>query len=109
MPRLSTVISASVRSGSISEIDPTKVVLPTANPPATTTFIVTGATGGRPGRLEGADAIEEPLEEVDVARRAEGGRGGDRHRTEGVEVADEDAHHADRQREPPGELGDRGR
>ena len=30
MPRLSTVMSASVMSGSISEIVPTKVVLPTA-------------------------------------------------------------------------------
>ena len=39
MPRLSTVISASVRSGSISEIAPTNVVLPTAKPPATTIFI----------------------------------------------------------------------
>jgi hypothetical protein len=44
-PRLSTVISASVRSGSISEIEPTNVVLPTAKPPATTIFIATGAAG----------------------------------------------------------------
>jgi len=29
-------------------MDPTNVVLPTAKPPATTIFIVTGATGGRP-------------------------------------------------------------
>ena len=43
MPRLSTVISASVRSGSISEIDPTNVVFPTAKPPATTIFIGIGA------------------------------------------------------------------
>src|SRR5215469_13217735 len=108
MPRLSTVISASVRSGSISEMDPTNVVLPTAKPPATTIFMVTGATGGRPGRLERADAIEEPLEELDVVRGAEGGRKVDGDRADRVEVADEDAHDADGEGEAPGELGDRG-
>jgi len=33
------VTRASVRSGSISETDPTKVVLPTPKPPATTIFV----------------------------------------------------------------------
>src|SRR5690606_9341926 len=37
-PADTEVIAASVRSGSISEIEPTKVVLPTPNPPAMTNF-----------------------------------------------------------------------
>src|SRR5215470_14001556 len=37
------VISDSVRSGGISDTDPTNVVLPTPNPPAITIFAVTGA------------------------------------------------------------------
>ena len=37
-PMLCDVIAASVVSGVISEIEPTKVVLPTANPPAMTIF-----------------------------------------------------------------------
>ena len=41
-PRLSVVIAASVVSGAISEIDPTKVVLPTPKPPATTILTGTG-------------------------------------------------------------------
>ena len=39
-PSLTLVIAASVVSGVISEIDPTKVVFPTANPPAM--MILTG-------------------------------------------------------------------
>jgi hypothetical protein len=37
-PALASVITASVVRGTISETDPTKVVLPTPNPPATTIF-----------------------------------------------------------------------
>jgi hypothetical protein len=37
-PTLGAVITSSVRSGGISETAPTKVVLPTPNPPATTIF-----------------------------------------------------------------------
>lgn len=40
---LASVIIASVCSGVISETDPTKVVLPTPNPPATTIFVAIGA------------------------------------------------------------------
>lgn len=43
-PAATSVIAASVVSGSISEIEPTAVVLPTPNPPAITIF--TGS-GGR--------------------------------------------------------------
>src|SRR4029450_10586905 len=43
-PAASSVISASVVSGEISEIAPTVVVFPTPNPPAT--MIFTGTGGG---------------------------------------------------------------
>jgi hypothetical protein len=39
MPSDWLVTSASVRSGMISETVPTRVVLPTPNPPATTIFV----------------------------------------------------------------------
>ncbi len=48
-PRLCSVIAASVDSGSMSEIDPMKVVLPTAKPPATTILTTVGATTGAAG------------------------------------------------------------
>ena len=42
-PSECSVIAASVDSGSMSEIEPMNVVLPTANPPATTILTVMGA------------------------------------------------------------------
>lgn len=38
-PTLASVITASVVSGMISETEPTKVVLPTPKPPATTILV----------------------------------------------------------------------
>src|SRR5579859_3123451 len=109
-PRLSTVISASVRSGSISEMAPTKVVLPTANPPATTIFIAIGATpdwrGGRspsadrPARSKSADAIEQPLQERDVGCSVRRGGGSDRDRAGCGQVADEYPYDPDGQGHP---------
>ena len=51
-PTLASVITASVVSGAISETDPTKVVLPTPNPPATTIFVdvTVRLAAGDPGR-----------------------------------------------------------
>src|SRR5919107_3658830 len=46
-PTDSSVISASVVSGEISEIAPTVVVFPTPNPPATMIFTGTGGGAGR--------------------------------------------------------------
>ena len=67
-PSLTLVIAASVVSGSISEIEPTKVVLPTAKPPATT--ILTGSGAGRrtsTGRTsEGLETIEHPFQEPEA-------------------------------------------
>ena len=39
MPSDASVTSASVRSGTISDTDPTMVVLPTPKPPAMTIFV----------------------------------------------------------------------
>src|SRR2546430_643518 len=109
MPRLSTVISASVRSGSISEIEPMNVVLPTAKPPATTIFIDTGMAAGRrcAVRSKSAESIEQPLEECDIRRRV--GRSGRAHqqRARRLEIADEHPDDADGKRHASGELGDR--
>src|SRR3954463_2628943 len=59
------VIGASVVTGVISEIERTKVVLPTAKPPETTIFTAVG-TGPTASASEGSNAIEDPLEERDV-------------------------------------------
>src|ERR1700734_2360516 len=49
---LATVMTASVVSGVISDTEPTKVVLPTPNPPATTilTDVMAGGAGRGGGR-----------------------------------------------------------
>src|SRR5690606_33168837 len=76
-PAETDVMAASVRSGSISEIDPTKVVLPTPKPPATTNFTGmirpparcwVGACNVPPtsGRSDGAHAIEHLREHVEL-------------------------------------------
>src|SRR4051812_17207031 len=61
-PSDSLVTSASVRRGTISETDPTRVVLPTPNPPATTIFVE--AAVRLP--LESAESTEGPFEEVEA-------------------------------------------
>src|SRR5215472_2888377 len=62
------VITASVVSGVISETDPTKVVLPTPNPPATTIFTdVIAACSALPATgLELAKSTEHPFEQVEI-------------------------------------------
>src|SRR4051812_22915557 len=70
MPSLTRVRAASVVSGSISEIEPTNVVLPTANPPATTIFTGIGAgpvdVSMSSTMSEGLEAIEDPFKESKV-------------------------------------------
>src|ERR1700736_1471908 len=51
-----TVMAASVSSGSISEMAPTKVVLPTPKPPAMTNL--TAVTWRDLGALEGTDSLD---------------------------------------------------
>src|SRR5687767_5819245 len=95
-PTLTDVMAASVVSGAISEMAATKVVLPTANPPATA--ILTGSGPGRsaPARSELTEAIQDPLEEQEVGTVTD--RLGPVHLDQtGVgEVADEHPGHAER-------------
>src|SRR6185436_5228700 len=115
-PRPSTVISASVRSGSISEMAPTKVVLPTAKPPATTIFIATGtdrarAFAAKPDcarRSESADSIKQPLEQRDIVGRVLG-TDVDGHRVRGHQIPYEHARDTHREQETRRDLGDRQR
>src|SRR4051794_16662298 len=101
-PTECSVSAASVRSGSMSEIEPMKVVLPTAKPPATTILTVVGATavaGAGVARSERGNAIENTLQN---AERGSGVViGGDRAVDAGVtlfdEVADQDPDNAHRQ------------
>src|SRR4051812_24200931 len=72
MPSATLVIAASVVNGAISEIEPTKVVFPTANPPAT--MILTGSGALSSSGWESADAgaserlkaIEHPFEQFQI-------------------------------------------
>src|ERR1700733_2188868 len=65
-----TVMTASVVSGVISETDPTKVVLPTPKPPATTIFTEVIAEPSPPpcGRatLDLTESTKHPFEQVKV-------------------------------------------
>src|SRR3954469_18744104 len=75
-PELASVITASVVNGSISETDPTNVVLPTPKPPATTILaeVVVGA-GSSTTASEPSKSTQHPFHQRhvrDVAR----GRGG---------------------------------
>src|SRR5689334_9717619 len=66
MPAEADVITASVRSGLISETAPTNVVLPTPKPPATTIFAEVVARP--PSEL--AKSTEHPFEQCHVRRAA---------------------------------------
>ena len=58
-PSDSFVTSASVRSGTISDTDPTRVVLPTPNPPAITIFVEAVRLP-----LESTESTEGPFEQI---------------------------------------------
>ena len=68
IPMAAEVIGASVVNGVISEMESTKVVLPTAKPPAMTIFsgFITGPSPSDAGRLEGLEVIEQPFERGEV-------------------------------------------
>src|SRR6266849_8702396 len=69
-PSLAEVITASVVSGVISDTEPTKVVLPTPKPPATTIFTEVIADASPPpcGRatLDLTESTKHPFEQVKV-------------------------------------------
>src|SRR5680860_1449837 len=87
-PSECSVIAASVRRGSMSDSDPMNVVLPTANPPATTILTTVGAASGAisddggvgwPAGAAGAtsergNAIENTLQDAEAGRRVVGGQ-----------------------------------
>src|SRR4051794_31565259 len=67
MPMLRSVIAASVLRGAISEIEATKVVFPTAKPPAMMIFTGIGTTSSDAmGTSERGETIEDPFEESSI-------------------------------------------
>src|SRR5919107_5697241 len=106
-PALASVITASVVSGSISETEPTNVVLPTPKPPATTILaeVVVGTGSATRAASEPSKSTQHPFHQRpvrDVAR----GRGGLVHHDGalGGHVTDEHPGHAQRQRQQRGHL-----
>src|ERR1700742_4015344 len=108
MPAEALVMTASVRSGLISETAPTNVVLPTPNPPATTIFALVVDRAAPP--LELAKSTEHPFEQCHVwlstgglvaAGLMDGDKSGLR------QVGYEDPGDAERDREQRRHLGDR--
>src|SRR5579884_2245615 len=73
-PAATSVMAASVVSGSISEMEPTVVVLPTPKPPAMTSLTGSGGGAGRsaavtedpPGVGDGTESIDHPSQYGDV-------------------------------------------
>src|SRR5690349_6374844 len=105
MPSDSLVTRASVRSGLISDTEPTRVVLPTPKPPATTIFVEAVA---RPPALERTSSTEGPFNQIQslIARRAVGHRCLHPHVALLHQVPEEHADDADRHLEGGRHLGD---
>src|SRR5690242_6812927 len=105
MPAEADVMTASVRSGLISETAPTNVVLPTPKPPATTIFADVVEREGPP--LELAKSTEHPFEQCHGwlaagALVAAGLMNGDQARLR--QVGDENPGHAERDRQQRGDF-----
>src|SRR6185437_11270027 len=67
-PSLAAVITASVVSGVISDTEPTKVVLPTPKPPATTIFteVIAASAASAAASLELPKSTEHPFKQVHI-------------------------------------------
>jgi len=65
---LATVMTASVVNGVISDTEPTNVVLPTPNPPATTIFtdVMAGASALGWATLDLTESTKHPFEQIEV-------------------------------------------
>src|SRR3954466_16181902 len=100
-PTETSVMAASVTSGSISGMAHTGVFLPTPKPPLTTIFTAVGGDGW----LERPNTVPDPLDDVDRKFRAVLGAC----QPAGQQVGDEHPGHAERDPEPDGDLGDRAR
>src|SRR5215216_3797459 len=107
-PTLFSVSSSSVRSGLISLIEPTSVVLPAPKPPAISILIAVGTPSSANIRSEGAEATDHRPEYrlVGVGRTARFAR---QDEAAVEQVAEEDSHDADRQVEVRGDLRNRRR
>src|SRR6201994_4379852 len=93
------VITASVVSGSISETAPTRVVLPTPKPPATTIFAEVISLGCVPARSELGKSTQHPFQQIHPLRETFLGSGAvQRQQSVGDHVGDE--YPGDAQREP---------
>src|SRR5437868_5300397 len=95
-----SVITASVVSGKISETAPTKVVLPTPKPPATTIFVEVSP-------LEPAKSTEYPFQQVDVGHARVQLRLVHPDEPLRRHVRDQHPDHAERDAEQRGDLRDR--
>src|SRR4051794_19685432 len=106
-PELASVITASVVSGSISETEPTNVVLPTPNPPATTILaeVVVGSGSATTAASEPSKSTQHPFHQRHVRDVARGG-GGLMHHDGALRghVADQHPGDAQRQRQQRGHL-----
>src|SRR3954469_5669430 len=65
---LATVMTASVVNGVISDTEPTNVVFPTPNPPATTilTDVMAGASDRGWATLDLTESTKHPFEQIEV-------------------------------------------
>src|SRR6266568_3386355 len=111
---LASVMTASVVNGTISETDPTSVVLPTPKPPATTIFAEVvafrplGAGCGAPRELEPPKTTEHPFQEVHGRPITDDHPTGvDDHQPHAGHVTDQNANHAQWQPKMRGHLGHR--
>src|SRR4051794_11906700 len=107
IPAEAEVITASVRSGLISDTAPTNVVLPTPNPPATTIFAEVVA---RAGPLELPKSTEHPLKQCHIWLSARGlVAAGLVNRDQAClgQVRHQDPDHTERDRQQRGDLRDR--
>src|SRR5579875_22187 len=106
---LATVITASVVSGVISDTEPTNVVLPTPNPPATTilTDVMAGASVLGWATLDLTESTEHPFEQMEVWTSLRVVALVYPDETVSAHVGDEDPGHAERQPQHRRHLGDR--
>src|SRR3712207_5860131 len=106
-PSLADVITASVVSGSISETDPTSVVLPTPKPPATTIFAEVISLGCAPARSKPAKSTQHPFQQVHPLRESGLGSGAVQCQQPVVDhVRDQHRSHAQRKPGVGRELGE---
>src|SRR5918994_6076446 len=104
-PALASVMTASVVSGSISETEPTSVVLPTPNPPAMTIFADVAPRRALPGtELELAKSTEHPFQQVSTKLIVEAARLVDLEQAGFCHVADDHAGDAERYTQTRGDL-----